>query len=125
MPKTYIMLGSAMVGRISFETEHLYATGGPEFPKMHLTIELGLTAATHVGANSTITIYPTTCVSLPGELQLTHDRIVSRFRNDVGLFAASRKMESTTQLQLEIPITLLDLAHIEEARTENFQAASF
>ena len=123
MPKAHIQLGSAIVGTISFETEHLYSTGGPEFPQLHLTVNLGLTAHTRVGANDAVSVLPTTWVTVAGELRLGTDSILSRFRDDVALYADKRERESSSQLLLEIPISLTDIFHVETKRTDNFQAA--
>jgi hypothetical protein len=122
MPSAQVVFGGSVVGRIAFESEHVHSTGGPDFPRLHLAITIAVTARTTV-ANNIPTIWPTTWISLAGDLRLSQDKVISSFRDDVGLYAESQQKESATQVHLALPITLLDVYHIEQTRSDNFQAA--
>ncbi len=121
MPKTNVGMDSGgVIGRISFEVQNIHAIGGPEFPKLIFNLDLRLSPLnvyTQVEKRHSLT-----WMFLSGEFCSPEQRVVANFRDEVNLYAdASHSPE--TQFRLEIPLDLMTVERIEQAREGDLRAA--
>ena len=121
MPKTNVGMDTGgIIGRISFEIQNIHALGGPEFPKLMFNLDLRL---------SPLNVYSQaekrhslTWMFLSGEFCSPEQRVVANFRDEVNLYAdASHSPE--TQFRLEIPLDLMTVERIEQAREGDLRGA--
>jgi len=122
MPKIDMQIGGTIVARFAFEVQNISAKGGPEFPILIIPYEL--TAFGHTDGNEPgIPFHPATCLYLSGEFSATASYgTVAQFHEDVALCAYSKNSPSTKSGNLEIPLDMLSVAHIEHARTSDLLA---
>jgi hypothetical protein len=124
MPKALVGLTSGgQVGKILFDTQNVYATGGPDFPRLGFVLDLHLSPLRTVSpGEQTQQPHPLTWMFLTAELSSPEQRVVSKVRQDVNVYAdGSYALE--TQLRLEVPLDLMTLERIEQARDGNLRAA--
>jgi len=122
MPKTNFGFDTGgHVGKISFEVQNVHAIGGPEFPKLIFMLDLWLSPL-KTSSQPEKLVHPVTWMSLSGEFCSPDQRPVANFRDEVNLYAdASHSPER--QFRLEIPLDLLTIERIEQAREGNLRAA--
>jgi hypothetical protein len=121
MPKADIgLISGGMVGKISFETQNIHAMGGPDFPRLVFALELRLSPFR--STDQGLQLHPLTWMSLTGELFSPEQRAVAKVRQDVNAYAdGSYALEN--QVRLEVPLDLMTLERIEQARDGNLRAA--
>jgi hypothetical protein len=124
MPRTNIGLqsGTAHIGKMSFETERVHALGGADlFPKLVFPLDVRLSPWTDMSKGVQV-VHPVTWLSLSGEFCSPEERPVAMFRDDVNLHADNR-YSPETQFSLVIPLNLITVERIEQAREGDLRAA--
>jgi hypothetical protein len=121
MPKVTIGLSTGEVGRISLEVDAVRGTGGPDFPKLVLPLDLRLTGLRQTKPDGT-ELLPITLLYLSGEFYSPEQRVVTKFRKDLATYSdGSYTLEN--QVQVEVPLDLLSLERIEQERKGDLRAA--
>lgn len=123
MPKANLSIESMIVGSIAFETQNFYGRGGPEFPLLSVLIDLSLCPYSRYGRSQQPTIHPLTLLRIAGEFSSPPDRVVARFHDEIVLFATPESGTNATQWRPEIPLDLIAINRIEQARSGDLRAA--
>jgi hypothetical protein len=122
MPKIDIGFGSLISAVFSFETQSIQGKDGPEFPVLVVPYELQLYAYKNVNEPG-MPVHPVTCLYIAGELWSPQQKVAARFHDDIAYYAPDLASQHTTRGNLEIPLDILTVARIEQARTGELVAA--
>lgn len=116
MPKINIGIGASTLAVFSFETQNIAGKDGPEFPLLTILYDLQLGHYRN-SSESGVPIHPVTCLYLAGELW-SQQKVVARFHEDLALVSPN-----PAQGYLEIPLDILTVERIEQARPGDFVGA--
>jgi hypothetical protein len=122
MPKIDIGIGALTLAVFSFETQAIQGKDGPEFPILVIPYELQLYAYRDMNEPGT-PVHPVTCVHLAGEFWSPQQKVAARFHEEIAFNAPDLGPPHTTRGYLEIPLDVLTVVRLEQARTGELVAA--
>jgi len=115
MPRIDIQNGGRILSVFNFEIQNISAKGGPEFPILVIPYELRVHSYTEQ-SGSNVQVHPVTCIYLTGEfLPFPHQKVAARFQENLAYYSSDPGTYANGNI--EIPIDLVSVSRIEEART--------
>lgn len=122
MPKTEIRIQSTFIGNLAFEIQHMYGRGGPDFPRLGVSIDLSLSPFKSFSEPQE-PVYPVTALYLSGNFCSPPEREIAHLRHELALYAPELGSPRTAQVRLEFPLDILKVARVEQARAGDLRAA--
>jgi hypothetical protein len=121
MPKASVNFRSSQVGAFSFDVEHLYVRGGPDFPSLGVFADVTLCAYTQFREQAP-TIHPLSLIRVAAEFCSPEHVVAARAQTDIDLLALHPQPPASTQARIEFPLDLAAVTAIERTRSGNLQA---